>query len=332
MKEKFLDNLNQIGQNTQGKVYFFYNQKYTNAFDKLKLDTELKNNILISKIPYIPCGETNFLILYNRIFIDQENKDINLNKDNVIVYFGEDEDKLLSELALRYYSTNKIFLINSSDYSLKELDNIVQNKVFYKRFNLIQKAKESEVFGIIVGSLSISGLNAVIEELKITLKSSKKKVYTFLLGKITLEKLSNFVEYIDCFILVACPFSSFYDFKTLMKPLVSPLDIKIAFDERYKWDLRYSYDTNYILNKGGNIIDNKIETLNTTQSSNIEHTSIKLQQSEKNQALANIFSIRTLESYDNKKYKGLEVKYEENKINKVIKGKVGIPIKYEDIK
>jgi diphthamide biosynthesis protein 2 len=135
---------------------------------------------------------------------------------------------------------------------LREIEKDIINKVFYKRFNLMQKAKESEVFGLIVGSLSIDGLNEVLDDLKRTLTLNNKKFYTLLLGKITLEKLSNFVEYIDCFVLIACPFSSFYDFKTLMKPLVSPLDVKIAFDSNYSWDMSYTFDIKAIVdrNKG----------------------------------------------------------------------------------
>jgi len=123
------------------------------------------------------------------------------------------------------------------------------NKIFFKRFNLIEKVKDSEVFGIVIGSLSIQNLNKLIDKIKITLKSQNKKFYQMLLGKITDEKLANFVEYIDCFILIACPFSDFYNNKALMKPLVSPLDIKIAFDPNYSWDMIYSYDINYIIQK-----------------------------------------------------------------------------------
>ena len=129
------------------------------------------------------------------------------------------------------------------------------NKIFYKRFHLIQQAKESEVFGIIVGSLSILNLNPLLEEIKNTLKLNKKKYYQLLLGKITDEKLANFVEYIDCFILIACPFSDFYNKKALMKPLVSPLDVKIAFDSQYSWDMSYSFDIDFILSKNKNKLD-----------------------------------------------------------------------------
>lgn len=123
------------------------------------------------------------------------------------------------------------------------------NKIFYRRFNLIEQVKESEVFGIVIGSLSIKNLNPLLEDIKSTLKLNNKQYYQFLLGKITDEKLANFVEYIDCFILIACPFSEFYDRKALMKPLVSPLDVKIAFDPNYTWDMSYSFDINCIINK-----------------------------------------------------------------------------------
>ena len=114
---------------------------------------------------------------------------------------------------------------------------------------MIEKAKDSDVFGIVVGTLSLKGVDKIIEEVKDTLKKNNKKTYTFLLGKITLEKLSNFVDYIDCFILIACPFSPFYDFKALMKPLVSPLDIKLAFDSSFVWDSTYTFDSSKILGR-----------------------------------------------------------------------------------
>jgi hypothetical protein len=47
--------------------------------------------------------------------------------------------------------------------------------------------------------------------------------------------------------------------------------------------------------------------------------------------LAKIFSVKVLQNYDEKKYKGLEVNPEINEVKKVVKGKKGIPIKYEDL-
>jgi diphthamide biosynthesis protein 2 len=188
------------------------------------------------------------MLLYNRIL-----KNVNELSDNdVFIYYGFEDDKLLTELALRFLNKHRMFIYGHKASTLKELEKTTLNNVFYKRFNLTQKAKESDVFGLIVGTLSLDGLNECLDDLKRTLKLADKKFYTFLLGKITLEKLSNFVEYIDCFVLIACPFSSFYDFKTLMKPLVSPLDIKIAFDPNYKWGMSYSFDIKAILERENN--------------------------------------------------------------------------------
>jgi len=136
------------------------------------------------------------------------------------------------------------------------------NRIFYKRFNLIEKVKESETFGIIVGSLSIENLNDLLEEVKNTLKLKEKKYYQLLLGKITEEKLANFVEYIDCFVLIACPFSDFYNNKSNGIPLVNSLDVKIAFDPKYEWEMTYSFSIDYILNKNEKISENKISENN----------------------------------------------------------------------
>jgi diphthamide biosynthesis protein 2 len=139
------------------------------------------------------------------------------------------------------------------------------NKIFYKRFNLIEKVKESETFGIIVGSLSIENLNDLLDEVKNTLKLKGKKYYQLLLGKITEEKLANFIEYIDCFVLIACPFSDFYNNKSNGIPLVNSLDIKIAFDPKYEWDMSYSFSIDYILSKNKY---NNIDKINNNDSNN----------------------------------------------------------------
>jgi len=340
-EKEVIKSLDVIKNNSEfsNKNYFvFYNQKYYKTFEKLNSnEPQLSKNIFFSLISYKPgentdnsCSENSFTI-YNRIF-----KNISeITKDDILIYFGDEQDKILSELSMRFINTNKLFLIDS-EFKLQEITTIISNRIFYKRFNLIQKAKESEVFGILVGSLSIEGLNEIIEEVKLTLKAQNKKFYTFLLGKITPEKLSNFVEYIDCFILIACPFNTFYDFKTLMRPLVNALDIKIAFDPNFTWDMKYTFDPNYI-------IDNKkCLSKNTSKNEDLEvkvedlHTqkfdALKLLESEKNQALAQVFSVKVLDTYDQKRYKGLDITEGDGEIQKFKMGRTGIPIRYEDIK
>ena len=252
-----------------------------------------------------------------------------------IIYIGKESDILITELSARYVNSIKsINIIDMHQLTIEKISTTSINPFLYRRFNLIEKAKQSQTFGILIGSLSLPNLNSVISEIKHTLQLKDKKHYTFLLGKITEEKLSNFIEYIDCFILVACPFNPGYSNKALMRPIVSPLDIKLAFDENYKWNSEYSLDTNYISKQARTTASKQNEEEDKANQliKEMEEKCQSLQIKNVNEALIPIFSETTIINYDKRKFKGLEDKSnEEEAPKKVIKGKRGIPIKYENI-
>jgi diphthamide biosynthesis protein 2 len=323
--------------NNQGNnlSLLFYHHKYTNIIEKIKSDFSNFQNLKISTIPFQPdmytseFNQAEDLLNYSRIL----KKVKEISKNDKIYYLGQESDKLISEISLRYINSNKIYLISEneneesqSNFSITEMTSKIVNSIYFKRFNLIQKAKESEIFGIIVGSLSISGLNQILDELKNTFKKNNKKFYTFLLGKITLEKLANFVDFIDCFVLLACPFSDFYDFKTLMKPMVSPLDVEMALNEEvFKWDMSYTFDPSYIIFKSGDNKSEKISDVENFQNEKISDekklnsnfTGLKLSEEEKNQQLANIFSVKTIQNYEKRVYKGLDVHEIKGQVEKI---------------
>ena len=182
----------------------------------------------------------------------------------------------------------------------------------------------------------------MINLIKSLLQSQERKVYTLLLGKITDEKLCNFIEYIDAFILIGCPFNPGYDLKTIDKPIMTPLDIKYAFDENYSWDGFYSFDIDYIIINDKEIKE-QLENIKIQKEKEIEKIQNKInkeniesiQKIETNQALVPIFSLDIIEKYESRRFKGLQINNDDpeiNEIRKVIKGKKGIPIKYEKIK
>lgn len=326
-----INNLIEINKQMNNLIVF-YNHKYSSAFTRIRSKL-LNDKIKTSSIPFNPdmyndYNQNEDFLIYSRIFKDLKQFD----KNDIIIYFGGEDDKLITALSIQYVNQNKIILIKEN-FEINELTSVSVNKIYYRRFNLIQKAKESEVFGIIVGSLSISGLNEILEKVKLSIRSKNKKYYTFLLGKITLEKLSNFIEYIDCFVLIACPFSDFYEFRTLMKPMVSSLDIELALNENnFKWDMSYTFDPNYIISKSNQHTQNVKDDNGETNEIMSNFTGLKLNDKEKNAALANIFSIKTLENYDKRLYKGLNVNEIKGEVQKFKLGKSGIPLKYEDLK
>ena len=63
-----------------------------------------------------------------------------------------------------------------------------------------------------------------------------------------MEKLSNFLEFIDCFILLACPECSNNDLKALNKPIISPMDLFLALDDNFTWSNTYSFDNDNLIN------------------------------------------------------------------------------------
>lgn len=67
----------------------------------------------------------------------------------------------------------------------------------------------------------------IINHLRTIIKNAGKKSYTFLIGKINVPKLANFME-IDMFVIVACPENSLIDSKDFFKPIATPFELEIA--------------------------------------------------------------------------------------------------------
>ena len=327
--------------NKNNKMILFYDSSYLkNCILKIK---EGKNNIN-DKINYSEIlnvknkeKESENLILYGRIFsVDKEKNNLNsfITKDSIICYIGNEDDDLSIELSLRFENKIKgIYIMNKNNkYKIEKL--IPSNKIITRRFNLINQIKNCETFGILIGNLTFKNLKEIINITKKLLKENNKKVYTILLGNITDEKLCNFIEYIDCFILLSCPFNDGYSKKIMDKIIVSALDIQFAFDPHFKWDSFYSFDMDFILENQKNENNDNININNNIKNNINNFDEDKIQVKDyKNQALVNIFSYQILERYENRKFKGLSDEgLKDEPVHKVIKGKRGIPIKYEKIK
>ena len=362
-KELFntIDNQLKSDEKTEYLIVFYKEDYQKNLINKLKdeISSEIKEkyqkSVIFANINIIDSDkETKNKIIYNEtplLYGRQLLPNLKNNKiDNTcsLVYIGDNtEDPLLSELSLRYCNVINNFygLFFNKDKNCFEgqiLPKTFSSKLLYRRFNLIEKAKECSTFGILIGSLSIPNLNRIIDLIKSLLQSQERKVYTLLLGKITEEKLANFIEYIDAFVLIGCPFNQGYNYKAI-KPIMIPLDIKYAFDENYSWDGFYSFDFNYILINDKEIKEN-LENIQIQKEKEIEKIQNKInkenkniasiQKIESNQALAHIFSLDIIEKYENRRFKGLQINSDDpeiNEVRKVIKGKKGIPIKYEKL-
>lgn len=110
-----------------------------------------------------------------------------------------------------------------------------------RRYAVVQRARDADVFGILVGTLGVGSFtNAfipsvprldlssppaaylpLIKHLRTVLRRARKKSYTISVGKLNPAKLGNFLE-IECFVLVACPENSVIDSKVRVAPSWPP--------------------------------------------------------------------------------------------------------------
>jgi diphthamide biosynthesis protein 2 len=101
-----------------------------------------------------------------------------------------------------------------------------------KRYGVVQKARDADVFGIVVGTLGVSSYLPALEYLRKLLKKHKKKSYTMAVGKLTPAKLGNFLE-VETWVLVACGENSLIEsYKEFMKPIITPWELEVALGER----------------------------------------------------------------------------------------------------
>lgn len=63
---------------------------------------------------------------------------------------------------------------------------------------------------------SIASYLNIIDHLKKVIKASGRKSYFFVMGKLNVAKMANFME-IDCYVLVSCPENSLIDSKVCVK-------------------------------------------------------------------------------------------------------------------
>lgn len=116
-----------------------------------------------------------------------------------------------------------------------------------RRFFLSQKARDAQVFGVLVSNLSQRHLIDVVKSLKRKIDDADKSSYSFAVGKINPAKLANFAE-IECFVLVACrEHSLLSDEREYHVPVITPLELEIALDNVAWGAQSYSLDCEDVL-------------------------------------------------------------------------------------
>lgn len=158
-------------------------------------------NIYVSKVK-IPCGESSAQdnkmneerVLFSRSFPF----DVKNSQDSYeIVYMGGRETTLTP--LMFYFNRNKFWKLDpmtktSEAITLDEVVFARTNRELMKRYYLIEKARDSQIFGILVGTMSVAKYREAIRHVEGVLKKASRRYYSFLIGKLNCPKLNNFME------------------------------------------------------------------------------------------------------------------------------------------
>ncbi|KAG0010746.1 Diphthamide biosynthesis protein 2 [Entomortierella chlamydospora] len=164
-------------------------------------------------------------------------------EDYTLFYIG-DESPTLSNIMMTH-SKCEVYSYNPEKKEGR-LESAQVNRALMRRYFLVQKAKDADVIGIAVGTLGVASYMTMIQHLKALIESKGKKAYTFVMGKLNVAKMANFME-IDCFVYVACPENSLIDSKEFYRPIVTPYELEIALSKSREWTGEYVTDFQQLL-------------------------------------------------------------------------------------
>ncbi|KAL8292323.1 hypothetical protein RQP46_001789 [Phenoliferia psychrophenolica] len=125
------------------------------------------------------------------------------------------------------------------------LESSKTNRMLMRRYAVVEKAKDADVIGILVGTLGVAAYLPLISHLRKLIATQQKKSYTVAVGKLNPAKLANFME-VECFVLVACPENTLIDSKEFLRPIVTPFELELALTSK-DWTGDYILDFTALL-------------------------------------------------------------------------------------
>ncbi|XP_064476813.1 2-(3-amino-3-carboxypropyl)histidine synthase subunit 2-like [Ornithodoros turicata] len=170
------------------------------------------------------------------------------------VLFVGPENRTLSYLVMTF-SLCQCYSFNPLTH-VARLESTTVNRHLARRYHMIERAKDAQIIGVLVGTLGVRHYLQAIEHLKSLIKAAGKKSYTLAMGKLNVAKLANFEE-VDVYVLVACPENTLLDSKEFFRPVVTPFELEIALNASREWGRDYTTDYGDILPGGDLYVEQK---------------------------------------------------------------------------
>ncbi|CAH8579917.1 unnamed protein product [Dicrocoelium dendriticum] len=103
-------------------------------------------------------------------------------------------------------------------------------RLLRRRTYLIEKAKDAQCVGILIGTLSVRDYLDIVERLQRLLKCAGRLCITLAVGRLIPEKLANLPE-LDLLVIVGCPECSLLDSRDILVPVITPFELECALSD-----------------------------------------------------------------------------------------------------
>lgn len=334
-REDLMLKVQSIVTDTSEKLILFYDVGYYYAIDAIFNGLrELYSNMEVGKLaidgiePDILCWSLT---------------NMSSTEDYTCIYIGNDNQSFFNiSMGVK---CQKWLLFNPRANDLREMT-VADSRWMRKRYYYIEKCKDAQSVGIVVGTLTTKGYLEMVKHIQELAKSREVRTYMISVGKVNPAKLANFMD-IDCFVLVGCPENTLYNSKDFYKPLVSVFEIEMAWNPAWKNQLPDTYCTDFreLLPEGKlykrddnakfdendiSLVSGRVRHLNNEKINDYNRAGRggggQLQESSKNQVAVT----QATDVFNQRSWKGLNPTLGQDDPAKIEQGRSGIPIKYEE--
>ncbi|GAB4832775.1 hypothetical protein Ancab_006791 [Ancistrocladus abbreviatus] len=157
-------------------------------------------------------------------------------EDFLLFWIGP-ENSAFTNIVLRFNGCEIVRYNAAENYSVTDLTQ--QKRMLKRRYYLVEKAKDANIIGILVGTLGVAGYLHMIHQMKELITRAGKKAYTLVMGRPNPAKLANFPE-CDIFVYVSCEQTALLDSKDFLAPVITPFEAILAFSRGSQWTGAYT--------------------------------------------------------------------------------------------
>uniref|UniRef100_T1JHR2 2-(3-amino-3-carboxypropyl)histidine synthase subunit 2 n=1 Tax=Strigamia maritima TaxID=126957 RepID=T1JHR2_STRMM len=332
------DSIKKLISNQDEKIILIYDVLYTHAISELKSQ-------LISHFPTVISSELEISHLdLPEPTLKKFGRRINLVTNTqideyIFIYIGKD-DSTLANFMLSF--NQNAFYSYDPQERIARRETLDVNRTLMKRYYLVERTRDANIVGILVGTLGVANYLSIISHLKSIVRKAGKKAYTLAMGKINVAKLANFPE-IDVVCLVACPENSMVDSKEFLQPIVTPYEVELACNPNRTWTGDYISDFTELLPGASNFIAMNDEESSQEPTMSLVTGSVRalnlsgdlgnskdLILRNDSLQLASIHQNAAGEFLNNRSWTGLQQNLGETEVVKATKGRSGIACEYEN--